>query len=133
MAMKTYKYAYENEKLDQLLNFSLSIVVSDDLHFFEMPGMNLVLDLLFRNRSAGHQACVEFDFLPTGKNLPVDFVVVCYRDCEPGDEEAALYTYDEFGKGLYDELMRQSENDPTRREKASKLIQKFELGKYASC
>lgn len=132
MAVKTYKYAYDNEKLDWLLNFALSIVVSDDLNFYEMPGMVLVLDILFRDRAAGHQACVEFDFLPPGKGLPVDFVVVSYRDCEPGDEEAALYTYDEFAQGLYSELLKQSGSDPARREKASKLIQKFELEKYAN-
>lgn len=130
MAMKTYKYAYDNEKLDWLLNFALSVVVSDDLERFDWPGRNLMLETLFTERGVGHEICIEFDFLPHGKGLPVDFVVVSYRDCEPGDEEAALYTYDEFAQGLYAELMKQSESDPERREKANKLIQKFELEKY---
>lgn len=130
MAVKPYTYSCDNEKLGWLLSFCLSVVVSEDLRHFEMPGMRLLLDILYTERGVGQQDCVEFDFIPPSKGRPVDYVLVSYR--EPGDEAAGLYTYDEFAQGLYDELMRQSEGNTAERDKANKIIRQFELQRHAS-
>lgn len=132
MALNTFKFASSNEKLNDLLNYALSGMVRDDLDRFEMP-MASNLDLLHEHRGLGYEDCIEFNFLPHGngvKDMPVNFVVVSNR--EPGEEEAGLYTYSEFARGLYAELMKQSEGNGVLRERAERLIQKYDLQKYAS-
>lgn len=132
MALTTFKFAIGNEKLNVLLNYALSGMVRDDLDRFEMP-MALNLDLLYEHRGLGYEDEVEFYFLPHGngvKNAPVDFVVISDLLFNPG--EAGLYAYSEFAQGLYAELMKQSEGNDVRRERAAKLIQRYDLQKYAN-
>lgn len=132
MALNIFKFANTNEKLNELLSYALTGIVQSNLDRVDMLGMTPSLDLLYTHRGLGYEDEVEFYFLPHGngvQNAPVDFVVVSDLMFNPG--EAGLYAYSEFARGLYSELMRQSESDPIRREKANKLIQKFGIGKYS--
>ncbi|WP_285412810.1 hypothetical protein [Variovorax sp. efr-133-TYG-130] len=133
MAMNKFRFACDSKKLEDLLGFALSVIVRDDLDRFDMPGIALNLDVLYAERGVGHEVCIEIDFLPslkTGKALPIDFVVISYRDCNPGEEDAGLYAYGEFARGLNEELLKQSEGDAVLRERALRLIEKYDLKKY---
>ena len=133
MALNIFKFANTNEKLNELLSYALTGIVRSNLDRLDMPGMTPSIDLLYTHRGLGYEDEVEFYFLPHGngvKDAPIDFVVVSDLMFNPG--EAGLYAYSEFAQGLYAELMKQSESDPARRDKANKLIQKFELERYAN-
>ena len=133
MALKTFTFAYSSEKLNELLNYALTGIVQSNLDRLDMPGMTPSLDLLYAHRGLGYEDEVEFYFLPHGngvKDAPVDFVVVSDLLFNPG--EAGLFAYSEFARGLYAELMKQSEGNDVRRERAEKLIQRYDLQKYAN-
>lgn len=133
MALNILKFANSNEKLHELLSYSLTGIVRSNLDRLDSPGMTPSLDLLYTHRGLGYEDEVEFYFLPHGngvKNAPVDFVVISDLLFNPG--EAGLYAYSEFAQGLYAELMKQSEGNDVRRERAAKLIQRYDLQKYAN-
>ena len=133
MALKLFKFANTNEKLDALLSYALKGIVQSNLDRLDMPEMTPSLDLLYSHRGLGYEDEVEFYFLPHGnglKDAPVDFVVISDLMFNPG--EAGLYTYSEFAQRLYSELMAQSDGSEVRRERAARLIQRYDLQKYAA-
>lgn len=133
MALNNFKFANTNEKLNALLSYALTGIVRSNLDRLDMPGMTPSLDLLYTHRGLGYENEVEFYFLPHGngvKDASVDFVVVSDLMFNPG--EAGLYAYSEFARGLYAELMVQSEGNEVRREKAANLVQRYDLQKYAN-
>ncbi|NHZ36752.1 hypothetical protein [Massilia rubra] len=132
MALINFKFANTNENLNTLLNYALKDIVRSDFGLFDIPGMASNLDLLYSYRGLRYEDEVEFYLLPHGngaKDAPVDFVVISDLLFNPG--EAGLYAYNEFARGLYAELMRQSEGNEARREKAATLIQRYNLQEYA--
>jgi hypothetical protein len=134
MALKVFRFAYDSKKLNELLIFALTGMVRDELDRFEMPEIKSGLDLLYTYRGLRYEDEVEFNFLPPGnsvKNFPIDFVVVCDVGFNPGEEEAGLYAYSEFARELYAELLRQSNDSNVPKERALKIIEKFDLEKYA--
>lgn len=133
MALNVFKFANTNEKLNALLSYALTGIVRSNLDRLDMPGMTPSLDLLYTHRGLGYEDEVEFYFLPHGngvKDAPVDFVVISDLMFNPG--EAGLYAYSEFARGLYAELMVQSEGSEVRREKAADLVRRYDLQKYAN-
>jgi hypothetical protein len=133
MALNVFRFAYGNEKLNDILSYALSSIVDTDLSRLDMPGMNPCLDRLYVYRGLRFEDEVEFYFLPHGnglKGVPVDYVVVSDLVFDPG--AAGLYTYSEFARGLYAELMKQGERSEARREKAASLIQRYDLQKWVS-
>lgn len=130
MAINSFKFCGTNDDLNWLLNnLTLTAIVGDDLARYDTPGMPLILDFLFEYRGVEHEIDVEIDFLPKGKEFPIELVVINYR--EPSYEKAGLFTYAEFAHGLHAAFMKQSEGDSLLRERARKLIQKYDLEKYA--
>lgn len=132
MALRLYKFAYDNEKLSRLLEFSLSAMVADDLVHFVWPGRVCNLELLFSERGFGHEVGLDIDFLPADKASPVELVLICYGDGAPHYAEAALFTIEEFESSLYHQLIDQSSSDPDQRDRATQLIKKLDLDKYGA-
>ncbi len=135
MAIKSFRFAYSDKKLGDLLSYSLTGIVRDDLDRFDMPGITPSLDLLYKNKGLDYEGEVEFVFLPSGngvEDLPVELVVLIDIGSNPGEEEAGLYAYSEFAQGLYSELLKQSEGDDLRRKRAMKLIQRYDLERYSN-
>lgn len=133
MALKNFKFAQTSEKLGALLNYALTGIVQSNLDRLDMPGMTSSLDLLYKHRGLGYEDEVEFYFLPHASGIegaPIDFVVISDLLFNPG--EAGLYAYGEFAQNLYLELLRQSEGDSMLRDKALRLIEKFNLQKFAN-
>ncbi|WP_426392458.1 hypothetical protein [Variovorax sp. R-27] len=131
MALNKFRFACNEEKLNELLSYALAGIVQSNLDRLDMPAMTPSLDLLYAHRGLSYEDEVEFYFLPHGngiKNAPIDFVVISDLLFNPG--EAGLYSYDEFARGLCMELMKQSEGNDARREGAMKLVQRYGLQKY---
>lgn len=130
MAIKQFRFAYDNEKLAWLLDFSISAMVIDDLERFDWPGRVSNLEHLFKGRGFGHELSIDFDFLPSNTELPVEFVLICYRDFKPGDEEAALFSIQEFESELFDQLLNRSVDDAAKRVRALEIIRRLQIEKH---
>lgn len=119
--MNQFRFSASDERLKQLLDTAVYIIVEEDLRKTDPDMRTLVL--LAQEGGAGQQDGYEIDlFLKKGAST-VELAIVSYT--EPGEESQGVFTTAELFDAFEAELRRQSVSDPRRQAIATELLELF--------